>query len=252
MFSNSYIFRYAAIMVIFVAAVLSATALLLQPAQESNIRAEKIQNILKSANIESTPSNAESLYNQYIVQEIVINSEGEIISIYTNGSFEKGDIRAFNLDLRSQLKIKQQVAAGKTTDQPLFPLFICVKETDTLYIIPLEGNGLWGPIWGNMALQNDLKTIEGVNFDHKAETPGLGAEINTPIFEDQFPGKEILDDDNQFTSIKVVKGGVGNSNIDPAHGVDAISGGTITSVGVEDMLRNNLSNYITYIKTNRQ
>jgi Na+-transporting NADH:ubiquinone oxidoreductase subunit C len=186
------------------------------------------------------------------VREVVINSDGEVLSVYSNGSFEKGDVRAFNVDLRNQLKIKNQLAAGKTNQKPVFPLFVAVVETDTLYIIPLEGTGLWGPVWGNMALKSDLRTVEGVTFGHKGETPGLGAEISLPVFEDQFPGKEIMTEDGEFTSIKVVKGGVANSNIDPDHGVDAISGGTITSVGVSNMIENNLSNYITYIKTNRK
>ncbi len=252
MFSNSYIFKYAGIMVILVAAILSAAALLLQPAQQRNVKVEKIQDILKSANIESTTANAEKVYDEHIVREIVINQEGEEIGVYEDGQFTKGDIRAFEIDLRGQLKIKQQAIQGKTNLKPVFPLFVAVVGTDTLYIIPLEGTGLWGPVWGNMALKSDLKTIEGVTFDHKGETPGLGAEISLPVFEDQFPGKQILSDEGEFTSILVVKGGVANSNIDPAHGVDAISGGTITSDGVSNMIQNNLSNYITYIKNRRK
>ncbi len=252
MFSNSYIFKYAGIMVILVAALLSAAALLLQPAQERNVKVEKIQDILKSANIESTTANAEKLYDKHIVREIVINEDGEEIGIYESGQYLKGDIRAFEIDLRSQLKIKQQALQGKSKEKPVYPLFVAVKGNDTLYIIPLEGTGLWGPVWGNMALKSDLRTVEGVTFDHKGETPGLGAEISLPVFEDQFPGKQILSDEGEFTSILVVKGGVENSNIDPAHGVDAISGGTITSDGVSSMIQNNLSNYITYIKNHRQ
>lgn len=252
MFSNSYIFKYASIMVILVAAMLATAAILLQPAQNQNVKVEKIQDLLQSANITSTPANAEDLYDKHIVKEIVINSNGEELAVYSKGKFEKGDIRAFNIDVRGQLKIKNDQLAGKTTEQPVYPLFVCVVETDTIYIIPLEGTGLWGPVWGNMALKKDFRTVEGVTFGHKGETPGLGAEISLPIFEDQFPGKQITTEDGEFTSIKVIKGGVANSNIDPVHGVDAISGGTITSVGVSNMIESNLSNYITYIKKHRK
>ena len=252
MFSNSYIFKYSAVMVILVAALLSAAAILLQPAQDKNIKVEKIQDMLMSANIESTTSNAEDLYNKHIIKEVVINEAGEEVGVYSNGKFITGDRRAFATDLKAELKIKEDAAVGKSTQKPVFPLYICVKGSDTLYIIPLQGNGLWGPVWGNMTLKSDFSTIEGISFGHKGETPGLGAEISTPIFEDQFPGKKIFDDNGEFTSVNIIKGGVANSNIDPLHGVDAISGGTITSMGVDAMIKNNLSNYITYIKNHRK
>ncbi|MHC1775818.1 MAG: NADH:ubiquinone reductase (Na(+)-transporting) subunit C [Lentimicrobium sp.] len=251
MFSNSYIFKYASIMVIVVAALLSAAAILLQPAQERNVKIEKIQDILQSANIESTTSNAEELYNKHIVKEILINSAGEEVSVYTDGKFEKGDKRAFNVDLKVELKAKKQLESGKGTQEPVFPLFLCRKGDADLYIIPMYGTGLWGPVWGNMALKSDLNTVEGVTFGHKGETPGLGAEISTEVFESLFPGKKILDENGKFVSIKVVKGGVSNSNINPLHGVDAISGGTITSDGVSNMLNDCLENYVSYIKNHK-
>lgn len=252
MFSNSYIFKYAAILVVLVAAILAGAAILLQPAQDKNIKVEKIQDMLMSANITSTTANAESLYAKHIVAEVLINEDGEAVSVFSDGKLIKGDRRAFNVDLKTELKIKQDAAAGKTKEVPVYPLFVCKKDNDTLYIIPLRGTGLWGPIWGNITLKKDLTTVEGVSFGHKGETPGLGAEISLPVFEDQFPGKKILDENGEFTSINVIKGGVENSSIDPVHGVDAISGGTITSVGVNDMIKNNLSNYITYIKNHRK
>ncbi|MGE5384055.1 MAG: NADH:ubiquinone reductase (Na(+)-transporting) subunit C [Omnitrophica WOR_2 bacterium] len=252
MFSNSYIFKYSAVMVILVAAVLAGAAILLQPAQDRNIKVEKIQDMLQSAKITSTPDDAEALYDKHIIKEIVINESGEELAVYSNGKFEKGDKRAFDINLKNELKLKADALAGKSVDKPVFPLFVCVKDKDTLFIIPMQGNGLWGPVWGNISLKNDFSTVEGVTFGHKGETPGLGAEISTPIFEDQFPGKKILDDKGEFTSIKVVKGGVKNSTIDPIHGVDAISGGTITSMGVNAMIANNLSNYTAYIKNHRK
>lgn len=252
MFSNKYIFGYAAIMVIFVAAVLAGIAMVLQPTQEKNVKVEKIQDMLMSANIQSTPATAEKLYAEHIVREIVIDENGQEVSIYKDGNFEKGNIRAFDIDLASQLKIKRDAIQGKTNETPVYPIFEAEINGDTLYIIPLQGNGLWGPIWGNITFQSDFSTVKGVSFGHKGETPGLGAEISLPVFEDQFPGKEIMSENDEFTSISVIKGGVANSSIDPAHGVDAISGGTITSVGVHNMLRNNLSNYIAYFKNHKK
>jgi len=235
-------------MVILVAALLSAAAILLKPAQERNVKIEKIQDILRSANIESTTANAEELYDKHIVKEITITSEGEEVSVYANGKFEKGNQRAFLIDLKAELKAQQDFKAGKSTKQPVFPLFACKVGEEEMYIIPMYGMGLWGPVWGNIALKNDLSTVVGVTFGHKGETPGLGAEISTPMFVSQFPGKTILDENGNFVSIKVVKGGVNNSNINPSHGVDAISGGTITSVGVSNMIKDCLENYVMYIK----
>lgn len=203
-----------------------------------------MQAILASANIESTLENAETTYNKYITEELIINPNGEVEDLYKNGSFEKGSNRAFYLDMKTELYKKSQ-------GEPFAaPLFVCNIDNETYYIIPLLGKGLWGPIWGNIAFQSDFNTVKGVVFDHKGETPGLGAEIVTPAFTNPFIGKTIFDKQGNFTSIEVVKGGIGKLAADQQiHGVDAISGGTITSMGVNSMLRNCLENYVPYIKS---
>ncbi len=126
------------------------------------------------------------------------------------------------------------------------------KNGEKMFIIPLLGKGLWGPVYGNLALAGDFNTVTGATFGHDKETPGLGAEIEQDFFEEQFIGKKILDDNGKFVSIQVVKGGAkmlpANQQI---HGVDAISGGTITSNGVSDMLKSNLENYIGYINKHK-
>lgn len=245
--SNTYIFVYASVMVIIVAAVLSTAATLLKDKQLQNVKNEKMQAILASANIESTALTAETLYNKFITEEWIIDKSGEISDKYKAGAFEKGTIRAFNVNLKTELY-------KKTKGEEFYsPLFVCNVEGETYYIIPLLGKGLWGPVWGNIALESDFKTVKGVVFDHKGETPGLGAEIIFPVFTDPFIGKTIFDEEGNFTSIKVVKGGAkilpDNQQI---HGVDAISGGTITSNSVNDMLKDCLENYVPYIKSDKQ
>ena len=113
-----------------------------------------------------------------------------------------------------------------------------------LSILFLYLKGLWGPIWGFISLEEDLNKVYGAVFDHKSETPGLGAEINRPFFEDPFTGKTIFEGED-FVSIKVVKGGAKDGDM---HAVDGISGGTITSDGVSDMLYERLSMYLPYFK----
>lgn len=113
------------------------------------------------------------------------------------------------------------------------------------YIIPVNGSGLWGPIWGYVALEGDWNTISGVVFDHKGETPGLGAEIVGANFTNQFVGKKLFEG-NEFTGISVLKGAGASAGND--HAVDAISGGTITSRAVETMIRTTLAEYLPYIE----
>jgi len=226
MFSNRYTLIYSAILVIIVAVALTIVAVKLKPAQTNNIRVEKMQNILKSVNMESDTKNAEKLYNKYITESFVITSTGEL----------KTDIKAFDVDLNLELK--------KRNEQRNLPVFVYTSdEGNRNYIIPVRGKGLWGPIWGYISFNNDFNTISGTMFDHKGETPGLGAEISTTVFQEQFIGKTIFDEQMNFVSVKVVKGGAAP---DDKHGVDAVSGGTITSQGLEKMIFDGLSPYITY------
>jgi Na+-transporting NADH:ubiquinone oxidoreductase subunit C len=128
------------------------------------------------------------------------------------------------------------------------PLYESKAGGKHLYIIPVSGSGLWGPVWGYVALDGDWDTISGVVFDHKGETPGLGAEITTPKFRDQFVGKRIFDG-SELVGITVLKGAGASRGND--HAVDAISGGTITSRAVETMIRATLAEYKPYIEKQR-
>lgn len=251
MFTNRYIFTYASVMVILVAAILSTAAMVLKPFQEANVKAEKIQGILASTNIETSRDKAEATYGQHIIKELAIDSQGDIVSEYENGKLTKGNVRPFDINLKEQLDLKAEVKKGESDKTPLWPIFVINKDGQTTYVVPVRGQGLWGPIWGNIAFKDDFNTIEGATFDHKNETPGLGAEIHTQWFENEFKGKKIFNDNGKFVSIDVVKGGVKNSNIPPSHGVDAVSGATITSNGVTAMLENCLKNYVPYIEKNK-
>ncbi len=117
-----------------------------------------------------------------------------------------------------------------------------------LYIVPVTGSGLWGPVWGYVAVEEDWNTISGVVFDHKGETPGLGAEITTPKFTEQFAGKRLFEG-SEFVGITVLKGAGASKGND--HAVDAISGGTITSRAVENMIRATFAEYKSYIEKQR-
>lgn len=232
MFSNRYIFIYSTIMVVLVATALAFAAISLKPFQENNIRLEKMQNILAAANIASTPKNAEKLFNQYIKESFIVKANGE----------KTQEKNAFDIELVNELK--------KNPNQINLPVFVAtMDDNEKLFIVPLRGKGLWGPIWGYISFKSDFNTIYGSMFDHKGETPGLGSEINTKPFQKQFENKQIFDTNDQFTSINVIKGGAGPNNI---HGVDAISGGTITSNGVSKMIYDCLTLYEPFFKNQRK
>ena len=220
---NSYTFGFAAVMVVVVAALLSAAAISLKPFQSRNILLEKKQNILSSVGINIDREEADIQYSIFVKEELVLNYKGEEV-----------DGVAFDVDLQKELK--------KDKNLQSLPLFISEVDGKKQYIIPLRGKGLWGPIWGFISLEDDLNTVFGAVFDHKSETPGLGAEINQPFFEDPFSGKSLFDGE-ELKSIKVIKGGAGEDNM---YGVDGISGGTITSDGVTDMLLERLTMYLPY------
>ena len=222
--SNSYTFGFATMMVVIVAALLSYAAIELKPFQDTNIELEKQQNILSSIGVDVQRDLAKEVYSKYIKQEIVLNYKGEEVD---------GD--AFEIELKKELK--------KANSDQVLPLFISNVDGFKQYIIPLRGKGLWGPIWGFIALEEDLNTVYGAVFDHKGETPGLGAEINQSFFQEPFIGKSIFDGET-FKSIRVVKGGAPEGD---NYAVDGISGGTITSDGVTDMLLERLNMYLPYI-----
>jgi Na+-transporting NADH:ubiquinone oxidoreductase subunit C len=239
-------------MVIVVAILLALAANLLKPYQDKNIKAEKIQYILAAAGIETSRDQAEELFDRFIVEELVVDRDGNVLSVYKDDKLQTGEVRAFNVDLKVEMKKMKDFQEDPSKPEPLLPLYVCVKDNDTLYIVPMRGVGLWGPIYGNIAFKRDMNTIAGANFAHDKETPGLGAEISEPFFYNQFIGKTIFDDNGQFQSVRVIKGGVKNASIDPSHGVDAISGGTITSNAVSQMVKDCLENYITYFNNNHR
>lgn len=232
--SNSYIFMYSTILVVVAAAVLAVAAVGLKPFQKKNQEIEKMQQLLTAVGIENDVKNAEDLYKKYFVQELAVNKKGEVVSTYENQTLT-GEVRPFNIELSKQL------AKG---DEAMLPIFICNQEGKTVYVVPVHGKGLYDAIWGNVAIADDLNTIVGVLFDHKGETPGLGAEITNPAFPAQFKGKKIFENDE--VKLAVVKS---SKKTNDTFEADAVTGATNTSNGVSNMLKDCLSNYVEYFKT---
>ena len=215
--SNAYIVLYSTVMVVVVATLLALAALGLQKRQYENELNEKKQAIL--ASLSASDQRYDEFIDAYVVDKNGARIDGE-------------DVFALLNDLPGAY------AAGK------FPVF---EARDGRVVVPVTGMGLWGPIWGYVALEKDMNTVAGVIMAHKGETPGLGAEISTAKYQANFVGKTIFEGD-KFVSVTLRKGGAK----DPAHEVDAISGGTKTSDGVTAMLYNSLANYLPLLEAKRR
>ncbi len=242
-FSNTYIYIYSAGIVAVVAVVLSVVAMSLREKQNDNIRNEKMQVLLQAIGVNCTRDEASEMYLQYFDQELTVGTDGTTLSIYNvqDDKMEQGDVRAFNI------KLKEQQTLEKNGKQGAFPVYVFNKDGKKGYVIPTQGTGLWGAVYSNIALAEDLNTVIGVTFSHDGETPGLGAEITTEKFQAPFIGKQILDENGQVVSIAVKK----KADAAALHEVDAITGGTMTSNGVDEMLRVDLMRYQKFIDANR-
>lgn len=237
---DRYIFFYITVLTAIVALLLSVAALVLQPFQQANIDNEKMMNILQAADVQDVnKDNVQELFNKDCVKMMLVNSEGEVVEECTS-DFTK--FRAFNMNVKDELYKRDN------GQDYVLPIIVINNGKENVNVIQLQGAGLWGPIWGYIGMTSDFQNVVGVVFDHKSETPGLGAEIATPRFKDQFKGKTIFSG-GEFVSIDVIKGGVANLAADlQKHSVDAISGGTITSQGVNKMIENVLKSYLPYIE----
>lgn len=258
--SNGFTFGFAVVMVAVVGTILSITAMSLKPLQDENVKREKMQNILKAINVEVERDEAPGVFNEYVKTRIAISYDGDEIST-TEGEIDKMNKEdAFNIDVKKDYKSWVKPLLGQFKgDKPgfegamrdvsdlSFPLYVCEKDGNTYYVAPMVGTGLWGPIWGFVSFEDDMNTVYGATFDHKTETPGLGAEIKYKWFGDMFIGDQILEN-GEYVSIKVVKGGAAPDDL---HGVDAITGGTITSNGVTEMLVRSLETYSKYFDKQR-
>lgn len=227
--NNGYTLIFATIMVVVVALLLSFVSGALKQTQNANVKLDKKKQILSSLDISTDGKDADALYEQYITKAIVINSKAEVIS--------ESREEAFDIEMTKEL--------SKKLENRHLPLYIAEVDGKTKYIITLRGTGLWGPIWGYIALNDDKNTVFGTYFSHASETPGLGANITDEPFQVQFIGKHILNDKNEFVSIAVMKSGKTSATQEQ---VDAISGGTITSKGVEVMLMNCIGQYDNFLQ----
>ncbi|MBF1534339.1 MAG: NADH:ubiquinone reductase (Na(+)-transporting) subunit C [Prevotella salivae] len=226
--SNSYTIIYSVIIVVIVAFLLAFVSQTLKPMQDANVALDKKKQILNSLNIRDlNDAQADAKYKEVVVADRVIDEKGKVLLPGTTGGEDAG----FKLD-------------SKDYKEGKLALYICRVNGETKYVIPVYGMGLWGPISGYIALNADKSTVYGVYFNHESETAGLGAEIkDNKAWQEKFQGKKLFKNgDDKAIALSVEK-----KVEDPTTQVDAVTGATLTSNGVRDMLHEALGKYLVFI-----
>lgn len=233
--SNVYIIAYTVVMVVVVATLLTFAATSLKDRQNANAENEKKSAIMEALGMAGgSTEQVVKDFDEMIVPALIVDG------VFTPQLDQTGKPNAKPvLDKMADLK-------GLAAADNDLPIFKYEKEGIIRYVIPVSGKGLWGPVWGYIALEGDGNRIAGAVFGHQGETPGLGAEIATPAHQQKYKGQELFDANGSFVSVKLVKGGATPGN---KHQVDAITGGTKTSDGVSLMLKNGLSKYESFLRT---
>ena len=233
---NSYTIAFAVVMVVIVGSLLAFVSSTLKEQINTNERFEKMQNILYAMGVNNNDesnvvfiptSEVQTQFETYITKQYVIQ----------NGQMTE-DPEAYLIDLKRE----------EASENPRLPLFVGEKDGKKFYIVPMRGKGLWDAIWGFVSV-DDQKVIQGAYFDHKGETPGLGANIKMRYFMDDFIG-ESIENNGAIVGVKVAKGNNDPVNEDKYDNeVDALAGATITGNGLSAMLSSSLKKYESFFNS---
>lgn len=217
--SNAYTIIYASVMVVIVAFVLAFVSQSLRPTQDANVLRDTKKQILMSASLADV-EDIDAQFNSLVTDNLM----------KADGSLEPVAADKFESNYKVAINKKE------------YHVFVVKNGDKTQYVIPVYGNGLWDDIWGYVAINEAKTTVQGVYFGHKGETPGLGAKITEASFQGQFLGKQLRDGSTITLSVEKGKHGA-----DATAPVDAISGATVTSVGVSEMIKKSFANYVPFL-----
>lgn len=257
--STGFTFGFAIVMVVVVGSILAFLSISLKDLQNKNAADKKMMDILGAIQVDATRANAADMFEMYVKERIAIDFDGNVLR-KADGKVDPKDKKdPFNIDTKKDYKneIKRVVktsadeAAYASSMEELgleFAVYRCEVDNKTYFVVPMVGTGLWGPIWGYVSVEDDMETIYGAKFDHQGETPGLGAEIKEGDFQKQFVSKKLNTANTNDPMFVVKKAG----QPDGDYKVDGITGGTITSKGVEEMMDRTFEIYTDYFKTVNQ
>lgn len=228
--SNSYTIIYSIVLVLIVAFMLAFVFQALKPAQDTNVQLDQQKQILFALNQDRdmTDQKARELWKEMIVADDIIDADGKLVEAGKQGGTEAG----FKLN-------------SKDAKEGRLALFRCKVDGETKYVIPIYGNGLWGPINCFIAINGDKTTVFGIYFNHESETAGLGAEIkDNASWQAKFKGKHLFaGNERQKISLSVLKKITDNNTQ-----VDAVTGATLTSNGVTEMFQAEKGGLQPYVK----
>lgn len=243
--SNTYIITFSVILTVVLGLLLSGTSQVLGPRQKEAIALDTKKQILGAVipaeEIDAMKPEEVNAYYESHIASVVVDINGEEVT-----EQEGTAVTAETVDIAKNYK--------KPAEDRLYPVFIFHEEGNQdkvqSYIFPLYGAGLWDAIWGYIALDTDMNTVGGITLAHAGETPGLGARITEEGVQERYVGKSIYDESGELVAVEMQKG-EGKDYSDNPHWVDGLSGATITAKGVNNMLKNYLGYYESYIESQK-
>lgn len=245
--SNGYIFGFALLIILVCGVLLSTVQGALESKQREQRELERKRFILKSAlgsEIENVEKSEISGLYEKRVQELVVNSKGE----------EQSGVAVTDINLHNEYKKLEKDGSVKSGESISLPVYKVLDKNGSeveYYVMPTYGFGLWDNIWGYLALQKDLNTVQGFVLDHKGETPGLGARITEDKVQNRYRDGKTIFDNSQLVAVKMMKG-EGNDYSSNSHEIDGMSGATLTAEGVNAMMKNYLNLYLSFINKEKQ
>ncbi len=238
--NNLYTFKFITIITLVASLLLALASTQLKELQDFNVELDRKKNILKCIGKDVALMSADEIMEEYKsnISNIILKHDGNIVANIASENLESVQNKSTG-QLNYFLDNVEYLPAYKSLNPEAF-------------IIPISGKGLWSTLYGYFALEKDLNTVMGITFYKHGETPGLGGEVEKKWFQENFVGKKIFDQTGELVSIKVVKGKVNDVYSGEAlnHGVDGISGATITCRGVTEFLKSDLQRYKQYINKN--
>lgn len=214
--------------------LVSTTAVVLKPRQDANKAADKKENILKIAGLMEEGKTVDELFKR-IEPRVVDMATGKFVDDVDPATYDQR--KAAKTAGLSQVLAKEiDVASIKRRADKATVYFVRENEQIKTIILPVHGYGLWSTMYGFLALEGDAQTVKGFGFYEQAETPGLGGEVDNPLWKAKWPGKKVYSETGQV-ALEVIKGSVNDATPLVQHKVDGLAGATLTSRGVSNLLK---------------